>query len=279
MSIQSVSSVGNTSFKNNIQKATESKTAPSEIKDGKKKLALTLGGLATLGVVTAGVIYGIKTGKIGKAQQKVQEEVQEQGQKAAEKIKGLIKGDDIPFEKGKIETTTIKKHRVARDKAGKLLGDETKELKVKKVTIGKFNANYNGKDVIVEEKNIIAPNLAQTGTFAFIRDKETNELIATRCIAPYTRREIPFTRVEKSPGIHRTAIQSTDDAGNKVQETFKNGKLYSTRRIANNPDGSRRITIDYTGKSSPTIIDIAADGTRTVVQKAQYSTDLGAFDF
>ena len=126
--------------------------AQKEIKDGKKKLALTLGGLATLGVVTAGVIYGIKTGKFGK----VKQEAQEQGQKAIEKIKGLIKGDDIPFEKGKIEKLTD--------------GDEEVEIELFKKYFGK----YNGQEVLVEHKFI------DSQPYALINNRTTGELIEVK---------------------------------------------------------------------------------------------------
>ena len=138
MSIQNVSSIGKASFQGNFKKTTEVKTAPNKIKDDKKKLALTLGGLATLGLVSAGIIYGIKTGKFGKAQQ----ETQEQGQKIvekskeltkeqSEKIKGLIEGQKIPY---------------------------TNNNKLAGRTTDKFYATFNGQDVIVEHKIKAVPH-------------------------------------------------------------------------------------------------------------------------
>lgn len=272
MSIENVSGVKPVLAQAPKKEEVEQKVAQAqkEIKDGKKKLALTLGGLATLGVVTAGVIYGIKTGKFGKGKQ----EVQEQGQKAVEKIKGLVKGDDIPFESGKIEKIKI--------------GDDD----AIKETFRKYGATFNGQDVVVEEKMVIAPNSAQTGTFAFIRDKETGKLITAKKINAGSGKEIPMVKLRKSQGIHKTSKQLIDNAGNQVQKTFKNGKLYSTQTTILNPDGSKRIVIDYAyGKESPiivqtltgtevckpkgqTIIDIAVDGTRTVVQKAKNAFEM-----
>lgn len=63
MAVQNVSSIGKASFQGNFKKTTEVKTAPNKIKDDKKKLALTLGGLAVAGIATIGIICKIKSGE------------------------------------------------------------------------------------------------------------------------------------------------------------------------------------------------------------------------
>lgn len=75
-------------------------------------------------------------------------------------------------------------------------------------------------------------------------------------------------------GLLRKTISEINEAGNSVSKTYKNGKLYSTTETVVNSDGSKRIIIEYekgiSNKEGKEIIDIAVDGTRTVVQEAEH---------
>lgn len=70
----------------------------------------------------------------------------------------------------------------------------------------------------------------------------------------------------------RKTRKEADEAGNKVINTYKNGKLYSTKRTTIQPDGTRHIVIEYakwSGKTGQTIINITKDGTKKVVEEAK----------
>lgn len=63
MPIQSVSFNNNVNFKGNKNNISSVKASTDETKNKKKKLVLALGGLAIMGIVTAGIIYKARKGK------------------------------------------------------------------------------------------------------------------------------------------------------------------------------------------------------------------------
>lgn len=69
MSVEKVSGKMNVSLGESVNvQPIKNKKTPEQIKDGKKKLALALGALAVAGAVTAGVVIGIKKGKLNNSQ-------------------------------------------------------------------------------------------------------------------------------------------------------------------------------------------------------------------
>lgn len=249
MSVQNVSPVGNLSFQSNIQKTTESKTAPSEIKDGKKKLTLALVGLATVGIATIGIIHLAKKGKVQEVQEEGQQLIQkthELAQKPTQKIQGLTEGEKIPY---------------------------TNNNKLRGRTTNKFYATFNGQDVVVEQKIKAIPHKG-LDNYAFIRDKQTGELVTVKRVNS-DGSELPFLDLRKSKGVHKTNLTSLNEDGNQVRKTFKNGELYSTQTTILNPDNSKRIIVEYAKlHEGSTIIEISADGTRSIVQKAETVFDV-----
>ncbi len=223
--------------------------AENKIKDGNKKMALALTGLAAIGAAAIGIAIGLKKCKASG----VHQEIQENGQKTVEKIKGLIKGDDIPFEKNKIEKIKINGEEQAKE------------------TFAKYFGKFNGEDVIVEEKFISHKHRP----YAFIRNKDTNDLITIKKLG-LGGYEVPFNTkiITGEPCTHKTK-EILKDGKIGIEKTYKNGKLFSTRKTVKNPDGSKRITIEWTqGKKGQEIIDIGADGTKSTVQKAKTIFDL-----
>lgn len=232
---------------------TNIKTLEDEMtkKQKQKKIVLALTGLATAGIAAVGIACAIKKGKpVDKAPALPQtpSEVPSVG------IRGLIRGENLEFAK------------VVQTPNGKdFISD-------------KYTANFNGNDVVVEVKNKfmtgrtgLTEKLKTENNFAFIRDINTNELIAVKHLDA-NGNEIPFVNIDKTKGIiHKTSQALTDEVGNKVRKTFKNGKLFSTQTTELRPDGSKLIKIKYEGKKNETIIQIAADGARKVLHDAQKS--------
>ena len=67
MTVEKVNGKINVTYGNNqTEKPAKSEKTPEQIKDGKKKLALTLGALAAAGAVIARVVVAVKKGKINK---------------------------------------------------------------------------------------------------------------------------------------------------------------------------------------------------------------------
>lgn len=223
-------------------------------KQKQKKIALALAGLATAGIAAVGIACAIKKGKhidtpikpsSVPASPQVPVNVPSVG------IKGLARGESLDF--SRVKATADGKDYI----------------------FDKYTGAFDGKDVVVEVKNKavfartgLNEKLKQNNRFAIIRDLDTNELIAVKHLDSKDN-EIPFVNIDKTKGaIHKTSQKLTDEAGNKIQKTFKNGKLFSTQTTELRPDGSKLIKIKYEDKKNKTVIHIAADGARKVIQDA-----------
>lgn len=238
---------------------TNIKTLEDEMtkKQKQKKIVLALTGLATAGIAAVGIACAIKKGKhidtpIKPSKVPVSPQITADVPSAG--IKGLVKGENLDFSKVKVTADG------------------------KDYIIDKYTGTFDGKDVVVEVKNKLVfaktglrAKLKENNGFAIIRDMNTNELITVKHIDGMGN-EIPFVDIDKTKGaIHKTSQKLTDEAGNKIQKTFKNGKLFSTQTTELRPDGSKLIKVKYEGKKKETIIQIAADGARKVLYDAQKS--------
>lgn len=261
MSVQNINGINYTNFKPaNIQpnKTTPVNTTPAKTpektKDNKKKLALVLTGLAAVGIAALIIAKGKKPANVNNG--KTQNSLDEVVNTGKEKIKDLIKKENLPF-----------------DPKDKTILDKDGEIFAVKDTYAKYNAQYNGKDVIVENKFISARNIHQhrNGTYgyAFIKDPETGKIIDTKRLTMGGKEIAPGVKKSTEWNVVRTAEKITDENGNKIIKTYKNGKLHSTQTTIINPDNSRQIIIKYADKGSANykkIIDIAADGKKSVTE-------------
>lgn len=97
-------------------------------------------------------------------------------------------------------------------------------------------------------------------------DAKSGEVASTKVAGTYKEYE------KDNGGLLRKTVEEVDNAGNKVVNNYRNGRLYSTTKITIQPDGTKRIVVEYSkivNKKGQTIIDVAKDGTRKVVQEAK----------
>lgn len=174
-----------------------------------------------------------------------------------EKIKGLIKKEDLPFSKEDVVVT---------GKSGETQGT--------KYTFKKYSADYNGRDVVVEHKNIVAGNArGKVQNYAVIRDAKTNELVSIKPITPDGKETALFQKVPVDTKVRNTE-KFFDEQGNKVTKTLLNGKTEAITTTIKNPDGSKKIIVNYgcdgdfsSDKARKKIIEIAPDGTKKILDE------------
>lgn len=262
MSVQAVSQPITQKLSTDVSKVsneinTNIKTLEDEMskKQKQKKIVLALAGLAAAGIAAVGIACAIKKGKHIDSPvkpSKLPASPQVPTEAPSVGIKGLVRGESLDFDKVKVTANG------------------------KDFISDKYAGTFDGKDVVVEVKNKyvfdgigLREKLKENNGFAIIRDMNTNELIAVKHLNA-NGNEIPFINIDKTKGtIHKTSQNLIDEAGNKIQKTFKNGKLFSTQTTQLRPDGSNLIKIKYEDKKNPTIINIAADGVRKVIQDAR----------
>ncbi len=171
-----------------------------------------------------------------------------------EKIKELIKKEDLPFSKEDVVIT---------GKSGDTQGV--------KYTFEKYSADYNGRDVVVEHKNVVADNLrSNVQNYAFIRDAKTGELVSIKPITLEGKERPLFQKAPIDVKVRNTE-KILDEQGNKVAKTLCNGQTKAITTTIKNPDGSRKIIVNYgygsdfdSDKARKKIIEIASDGTKKI---------------
>lgn len=297
--------------------------AQKEIKDGKKKLALALAGLATVGVATIGTALAIKKGKMpseltmdnfkkignfekgkafvkGKPYTGIIDVVNKNGKFQMEYVDGVLKSSTKLEKMSESFTELFKKMGLTGEeykyvpKARKIYskqdGVKTIEKQVSALkdkssmewktfskttiqddnvtkTFGEFQKvaqkqNDGTWKVTKQEKRLIGNRGYAIDTI----DIKTGEVVDSKVAGIYNKPQ------KGNGGLLRKTVNEIDSEGNKTANTFKNGKLYSTTSTTIQPDGAKRIVVKYakwSDKNGQTIIDIAPDGTRTVVQKAK----------
>jgi len=263
VSVQNVSSVNNVNFKGNETNSKVNNTAKPQnnITNGKKKIVLALAALGAAAV--AGVAIYKHKNIIKKPIEKTEEITKQTGAK----IKGLIKKEELPFDNKDVHITT---------KSGEKLGVKN--------TYRKYSAEYKGRDVVVEHKNITANNLDDYygSSFAVIRDAKTNELVEIKPIT-LSGNERPIIRRKYEYEANRTKLRlnrkSFDKQGNEVTKTIINRETKAITTIKKNPDGSKEIVVNY-GKGGngnefgsdndyKKIITILPDGTKKINKKGR----------
>ena len=255
MSVQSVSPINQVNFRENQTNNNDTNTVQnqSEIKNGKTKLVLALTALGIAAVAGVAIYKGKQ-----KAGNKVIQETEEVIKKEANSIQELIKKDNLPFN----SKTTI--------------STSGENLIAKKTTFNKCSAEYKGKDVVVEYKNIVSRNSHGIGeNFAVIRDAKTNELIE---IKPVTAKgnDRPLAQISIGDNVKLRKTETIFDKSTKTsaKKTVVNGKTKAITTTVKNPDGSKTITVNY-GKNGngqdfdaksayKKIINITADGKKSI---------------
>lgn len=261
MKISSATNAQNIRFKSMETKPKTATTVSKEPqKDGKKKLALALAGLAAIGIAAIVIANGKKPAAADN--NKVQNSLNEAANTCKEKIKGLVKKENLPF-----------------DDSTKTILDKNNEIFATKDTYAKYKAQYKGKDAIVEEKMISSENLRPVyGHYAFIKDPETGKILDVKRLTLEGDEIIkPASRKAAEGNILKTTENLINESGNKVKKTYKNGKLHSTQTTVLNPDNSRQIIIEYADKGSKgykKIINIATDSTKTITEEGKRFLDL-----
>ena len=251
MNISSTMPVYSNSFQSNKinNKEITQNSNTQEVDDDNKKLVLALGCLATIGAVGIGLCLRKGSPATTEGEKLIQ--------KTEKGIKGLIKKEELPFNGEEIVSVKNSK------------GEEI----AKKQVNCKYNATYNGNDVIVEHKTIGMKNSEEINVnsdFAVIRDAKTNELIEMKPITELGD-ESSFLKVSRNITKVKKTEKSIDDKGSEVLKTIVNGKTKSITTTIKNPDGSRKIIVNYGGnngfddeKAYKKIIEISSDGKKTV---------------
>lgn len=257
MSVQNINGSGNiTPIKVQYAKQEENNaqdTIQKEKKNGKKKLALALAGLAAVGIAAIVIANGKKPASIDG--EKTRNGLNEALNAGKEKIKALVKKEDLPF-----------------DNSTKTILDGKGKIFAAKDTISKYTAQYNGKDVIVEQKLISAENLHKhnNGQYAFIRDAKTGKILDVKRLTLEGNEILASSKTPAKKNVLKTIEKTANENGNKIVKTYKNGKLYSTQTTVLNPDNSKQIIVEYAyDKGYKKIIDIAADGTRKITKEGR----------
>lgn len=276
-----------------------------EVKDGKKKLALALSALGVAGIATVSIASMLKKGKLPSALSI--DDFKKIGN--FEKGKAFVKGKpytgtinvinskgkfNLQYVNGVLESSTnveksLKKVYSEANGIKKIetyfqnhLNDCEWEL-YSKTTIGRNKIVQERKNTflnidlkkIAEKKedgtwNIIAekPRFKRGGTFVDTVDVKNGQVINSKLVSTLRKPK------KGKGGVLRKTIKEVNEAGNKITKTFKNNSLYSTSETVLNQDGSKRIIIKYPSKKGQDIIDIAKDGTRTILEKAIDSFDI-----